>query len=104
MSKSLSRLLAAMTCAASLSVYATEDTDSRKSHQNKPHTPPQVALDACKGLTAKDTCQFNGRNNEMITGVCSLPPPNAESTALSCRPNHRPKDVQDASAPPELPN
>lgn len=101
MSKSLSRLLAAMTCAASLSVYAADDSDSRRPIQGKHHAPPQVAIDACKGLAEKDTCQFNGRDNEVVAGVCSLPPPNTEATSLSCRPNHRPKD---SSASPTLPD
>lgn len=101
MSKSLSRLLAAMTCAASLSVYATDGSNSRKPLQSKPHAPPQVAVDACKGLAEKDTCQFNGRNDELVTGVCTLPPPNAEATTLSCRPNHR---LKDSSTAPELPD
>ncbi len=99
MSKSLSRLLAAMTCAASLSVYATDASDSRRPLQGK--APPQVAIDACKGLAEKDTCKFNGRDNEIVAGVCSLPPPNVEATGLSCRPNHR---VNDASTAPALPN
>ena len=101
MSKSLSRLLAAMTCAASLSVYAADDADSHRGPQGKHRAPPQVAIDACKGLAEKDTCQFNGRDNEVVAGVCSLPPPTAETTALSCRPNHRPKDSSEA---PALPN
>lgn len=101
MSKSLSRLLAAMTCAASLSVYAADESDSRKPLQGKPHAPPQVAIDACKGLAEKDSCQFNGRNNEMVAGVCALPPPDAATTTLTCRPNHRPKDSASA---PQLPN
>ena len=102
MSKSLSRLLAAMTCAASLSVYAADDSDSQRRPQGKHRVPPQVAIDACKGLAEKDTCQFNRRDNEVIAGVCSLPPPNAETTALACRPNHRPKDSSEAPpAPPK---
>lgn len=99
MSKSLSRLLAAMTCAASLSVYATDDSDSRRPLQGK--VPPPAAIDACKGLAEKDTCQFNGRDNELVSGVCSLPPPNAEAGTLSCRPNHQPKG---SSTTPALPN
>lgn len=102
MSKSLSRLLATMTCAASLSVYATENTDSRRPLQGKPHTPPQVAIDACKGLAEKDTCQFNGRDNEVVAGVCSLPPPDSETITLSCRPNHRANHA-DGDKPSEPP-
>jgi len=100
MSKSLSRLLAAMTCAASLSVYAADDSDSRRPLQGKHHAPPQAAVDACKGLAEKDSCQFSGRDNETVAGVCSLPPPDADATTLSCRPNHKPKD----SGAPALPN
>src|SRR3954471_3673196 len=95
MTRSLSRLLTAMTCAASLSVYAAyaaDESDTRRPPQGKPHAPPQAAIDACKGLTEKTTCQFNGRNNEAVNGTCALPPPNAESTELSCRPERRGKD------------
>ncbi len=91
MSKSLSRLLAAMTCAASLSVYAADDNDSRKPLQGK--APPQAAIDACKGLTEKDSCQFTARDNQEIDGVCSLPPKNSEVSTLACRPNQHLKEL-----------
>jgi len=91
MSKRMSRLLAAMTCAASLSVYATEDSDSRKP-LGKLHTPPQIAVDACKGLSEKESGKFNGGNNETVAGTCSLPSPNSEITALSFRTNRHLKD------------
>ena len=96
MSKRISRLLAAMTCAASLSVYATEDSDSRKP-LGKLHTPSQIAIDSCKGFSEKDTCQFNGQNNESVAGICSLPSPHSETTALSCRPNQHLKDSSPSS-------
>lgn len=94
MSKSLSRLLAAMTCAASLSVYANEGSDSGRPLQGKHHKTPQVAIDACKGLAEKASCQFTGRNNDTISGACSLPPPNAETATLACLPHHPSKDTQ----------
>jgi hypothetical protein len=50
MSKSLSRLLAAMTCAAALSVYANEDANLRRPLQGKHLRPSQVATDASTGL------------------------------------------------------
>jgi hypothetical protein len=100
MSKSLSRLLAAMTCAASLSVYATDDSDSRRPLQGKHHAPPQAAVDACKGLAEKDSCQFSRRDHETVAGRCSLPPRGADATTLSCRPNHKPKD-SGATTPPK---
>ena len=57
MKRNLSRLLAAMTCAASLSVYAANDADTTRPIKGK-HTPPQAAIDACKNQVEKATCQF----------------------------------------------
>lgn len=88
MSKSLSRLLAAMTCAASLSVYATEDTD--KMHDgHKRHHPPQAAFDACKNSTESATCQFTGRENQTISGTCATPPNAEEKSTLVCKPDRK---------------
>ena len=88
MSKSLSRLLAAMTCAASLSVYAAD----QEATENKHHKPPQAALDACKDQAEKSTCQFTGRNNETVTGTCKTPRNNDSDASLVCRPEHRDRD------------
>jgi hypothetical protein len=94
MSKSLSRLLAAMTCAASLSVYAAEQEG-----QPKPHKPPQAALDACKNSTESATCQFTGRDNETVTGACVVPRKAEDKTLLVCRPAHKDHQAKDAGAP-----
>jgi len=94
MSKSLSRLLAAMTCAASLSVYAADDADTKRGG-NKPHQPPQVALDACKNSTESATCQFTGRDNEAVSGICTAPRNSEDKSTLVCRPDRKdwkPKD------------
>ena len=86
MSKSLSRLLAAMTCAASLSVYATEDSDSMHK-EHKPHHPPQAAFDACKNSTESATCQFTGRENQTVSGTCAKPRNPEEKSTLVCKPD-----------------
>lgn len=94
MSKSLSRLLAAMTCAASLSVYAANETQPPRGN-DKPHHPPQAALDACKNSTESATCQFTGRNSETVAGTCVVPRKSEDKATLVCRPAHKdwkPKD------------
>lgn len=102
MSKSLSRLLAAMTCAASLSVYAANENEPPRGG-DKPHRPPQAALDACKNSTESATCQFIGRNNETVSGTCAVPRNSEDKSTLVCRPEHKdwqPKDgsTKDGSA------
>ncbi|RYY73205.1 MAG: hypothetical protein EOO52_19140 [Gammaproteobacteria bacterium] len=88
-------MLAAMTCAASLSVYAAYETDARKPPQGK--APPQAAIDACKGLTEKDSCQFTEPDNPEVAGTCFLAPQHSEMTVLACRPNQHPKDFSKIS-------
>ncbi len=93
MSSRISRLLAAMTCAASLSVYAAEGTEPQGG--DRPHRPPQAAFDACKNSTESATCQFTGRNNEAVSGTCVTPRNSEEKSTLVCRPDHKdwkPKD------------
>ena len=91
MSKSLSRLLAAMTCAASLSVYAVDQEPAEGKH----HKLPQAALDACKDQAEKATCQFTGRDNETVTGVCTTPRHKDSEASLICRPEHRDREHSD---------
>ena len=94
MSKSLSRLLAAMTCAASLSVYAADDADTKRGGDKLRQTP-QAALDACKNSTEAATCQFTTINNETISGTCKAPRNSEDKSTLVCRPDrkdYKPKD------------
>jgi|GEM_PF-4636773 len=40
---------------------------------DKPQTPtiaPTEALNACRGMSEKDSCQAHKSNNELVTGVC----------------------------------
>jgi hypothetical protein len=70
-------------------VYAAEQ---QRPPRNEHHFgPPQEALLACDGLTANDVCTFAGRNDEMIHGVCSLPPHEDEDAALACKPDKMPE-------------
>ena len=34
--------------------------------------PPQVALDACDGAAELDTCSFEGRRGEALSGSCEV--------------------------------
>lgn len=88
MSSRISRLLAAMTCAASLNVYATDES-AQEPVGKRPHRPPQVALDACKNSTESATCQFTGRNNETVSGMCVVPRYSDDKSTLVCRPEHK---------------
>lgn len=101
MSSRISRLLAAMTCAASLSVYAADETNQPPGG-DRPHRPPQVALDACKNSTENATCQFTGRDNETVSGTCVAQRNNEDKSTLVCRPDHKdwkPKDGADKDHP-----
>jgi hypothetical protein len=96
MSKRMSRLIAAMTCAASLSVYAANEGEHRSG--DKPRQPPQAALDACKNSIESATCQFSGRDNETVSGTCKAPRGAEDKSTLVCRPDHKdwqPKDGAD---------
>lgn len=80
-------------------VYAAEQQrPPRDDHQ---FGPPQETLLACKGLTENDACAFAGHNDELISGVCSLPPPRAQDTStLACRPDRMPGNPN-MEPPPE---
>ena len=80
-------------------VYAAEK--QRPLRDERAFGPPEEALLACKGLNENDACAFAGRNDELISGVCSLPPPHAQDiTTLACRPDQMP-DHPDMEPPPE---
>lgn len=85
-----SMALAMFLTIGSVSLFAADGDEP--AHRHGRHKPPQEAFDACANLTENASCQFVGRNNETVEGVCSLPPKKAEDAALSCRPNLPPKD------------
>lgn len=67
-------------------VYAAEK--QRPLREERAFNPPEEMLLACKGLSENDACAFAGRNDELINGVCSLPPPHVqENTTLACKPD-----------------
>lgn len=75
-------------------VYAADQQrplrEDRQQHEHIHPGPPEEALLACKGLSENDACAFAGRNDEMINGVCALPPRFSDSTALACKPDQMP--------------
>ncbi len=78
-------------------VYAAEQ--QRPPRNDHHFGPPQEALLACNGLAANDACTFAGRNDEMIQGICSLPPHDDEGATLACKPDKMPE--MDDRGPPE---
>lgn len=70
-------------------VYAAEQ--QRPPRDERHFGPPEEALLACKGLAENDACAFAGRNDELINGVCSLPPKKGNNTTLACKPDHMPE-------------
>jgi hypothetical protein len=96
-------VLMSLTLLGSCSLLAfAEDGEGQHSHKGK-HQPPQVAIDACKNLTEKASCTFTGRNGEQMNGVCMLPPSEAGSSTLACRPEHNHKDHSNGDAAPARP-
>lgn len=96
MSNRISRLLAAMTCAASLSVYAADGGDDQRG-VDRPRQPPQAALDACKNSTETATCQFTGRDNEAVSGTCKAPRNSEDKSTLVCRPDRKDWQAKDGA-------
>ena len=102
MKKLLSFMCAALLCASTLPVLAASSSDNNHPPQGKRHAPPPEALEACKGLTENTTCQFNGRDNELVSGVCSSRPKKLSTNAtssdsdgtavLACHPKRGPRD------------
>jgi hypothetical protein len=44
--------------------------------------PPQVAIDACSGSVAGDSCSFTGRDSNEMSGTCFAP----QERELACKP------------------
>jgi len=56
--------------------------------------PPPEAIEACSNLSEGDTCTFEGRRGDSLTGVCFAPPREEE---LACKPEGGPPDERDRS-------
>jgi hypothetical protein len=70
-------------------VYAAEQ---QRPPRDEHHIgPPQEALLACKGLSENDVCSFAGRNDELVNGVCSIPPHQTDDITLACKPDNIPE-------------
>lgn len=99
MKKLSSFICAAILCASAIPTFAAS-SEGDQQHSGKRHTPPPEAVEACKGLSENDTCQFNGRNNELVSGVCGAPRRAAENSnetsTLACRPKRGDREL-----PPE---
>lgn len=117
MKKLASIICTALLCVSALPALAnTESGDHQKHGKGRHHTPPAEAIAACKGLSAKDICQFNGRDNNLVAGVCVTPrarkadpdhSDNAdkvnETATLVCRPKRDDPKRDDKTSPQETP-
>lgn len=103
MKKLSSIICTALFCVSALPALAASSSDDRPPREGgRHHTPPAEAIAACKGLSAQDICQFNGRDNELVAGVCDTPraaKSDAEAT-LICRPNRAAKNKPEAEEQP----
>lgn len=62
-----------------------------------PPKPPAEAIAACDDQLVNNSCEFKGRRNELISGICiALADRKNSSTILACRP-----DIEDMQPPPE---
>lgn len=48
------------------------------------HAIPKVSLDACKGKSKGDVCNFTGPKGKAVDGVCAMPP--KANGAMACVP------------------
>lgn len=61
-------------------VQAAESLEKK----GKRHEPPPVAIEACAAAVEGDSCSFEGRHNDTLTGHCGT----GREEALACRPDH----------------
>jgi hypothetical protein len=52
-----------------------------------PPRPPREAVEACADKASGDSCSFEGREGEAVTGSCFSP---EADKPLACRPDHPP--------------
>lgn len=57
--------------------------------------PPKEAIEACSSKASNDTCQFNGKNNEAVSGTCFSP---SADKPLACKPSEM-KEKKESQAP-----
>ncbi len=70
---------------------AAPGQDGGPPHGAHHHGPPPEAIDACKGKTDGDMCNFTSPRGDKITGTCHNPPPDAPSdAAIACMPANGP--------------
>jgi hypothetical protein len=58
---------------------------------DRPHHPPQAAIDACKSAKRGDACSVTF-GDHTIKGVCDAPPDHADAP-LACRPDGPPPEA-----------
>lgn len=60
-------------------------TERQERPKKRPSGPPQAALDACQNKKVGDSCGFEGRRGNKMSGVCQT----HKDNTLSCMPNRQ---------------
>lgn len=69
------------------SAQTIADDSQRPSRPEGRPSIPQASFDACSDKSESQSCSFEDDRGNTMSGTCSLPPPDSDSDALSCRPN-----------------
>lgn len=94
-------IVAGFFCLSTLPALAgATEGDHHDSHKHKKHMPPQAAIEACKGLTENTTCQFNGRDSQLVSGICVTKGHHDKEQVLACRPERNNRDLPPANNEP----
>lgn len=47
--------------------------------------PPPEAIAACDGLAVGSSCEFTGRRDDLVSGICASPP--SDDSVVACKPD-----------------
>ncbi|MCC6373309.1 MAG: hypothetical protein IT465_00635 [Moraxellaceae bacterium] len=86
MMNKLAKILTALGLLISVSACASAEQGGDKQKR----MPPPEALSACKSFKSGDACQFTGRRNDTVKGICFAP----TEGQLACKPTNPPQKPQ----------
>lgn len=93
----ISLLVASMFCVTALASHAEPvEAQDQADNDRKRRKPPRQAMEACENASNGDTCSFEGREGESVSGTCHRPPGDT-SKPLACRPNDAPEPPRRSS-------
>lgn len=66
--------------------------------RENPPRPPQEAIEACESLSEGDSCSFEGRHQELVTGMCVTL--KEDEALLACKPERGGPEYEERREPP----